>query len=69
MLRNATDAATGVDGWARLGQVGREIGNRASFDARTYGYRQLSDLVEATERFEVGRRRKVVAFIRERRKA
>ena len=37
-------------------QVGSQIGNQASFDPRNYGYRKLSDLVEATELFEVKRR-------------
>jgi uncharacterized protein (TIGR00288 family) len=66
MLRNASDAATGDDGWARLAQVGQQIGNQASFDPRNYGYPKLSDLVEATELFEVARRDKVV-FIRDKR--
>ena len=68
MLRNATDAATGDDGWAPLAQVGQQIGNQASFDPRNYGYPKLSDLVEATELFEVARRDKTV-FIRDKRKS
>ena len=60
MLRNAVDAASGDDGWAHLGQVGNQIGNQASFDARNYGYRKLSDLIEATELFEVKRQNQVV---------
>ena len=68
MLRNATDAATGDDGWASLAQVGQQIGNQASFDPRNYGYPKLSDLVEATELFEVARRDKTV-FIRDKRKS
>lgn len=67
MLRNAVDAAAGDDGWAHLGQVGNQIGNQASFDARNYGYRKLSDLIEATELFEVRRRNQGV-IIRDRRK-
>jgi uncharacterized protein (TIGR00288 family) len=68
MLRNAADAVTGDDGWAHLGQVGSQIGNQASFDSRNYGYRKLSDLVEATELFEVRREDKII-FIRDRKKA
>lgn len=55
MLRGAVDAATLDDGWAHLGQVGNQIGNQASFDPRNYGYRKLSDLIEATGLFEVKR--------------
>jgi uncharacterized protein (TIGR00288 family) len=68
MLRNATDAATGDDGWAHLSQVRNQIGNQASFDPRNYGYRKLSDLVEATELFDV-RRQNLTVFIRFKRKA
>lgn len=68
MLRAAVDAASGDDGWANLGQVGNQIGNQASFDPRNYGYRKLSDLVEATELFEVKRRNQAV-LVRDRRKA
>jgi uncharacterized LabA/DUF88 family protein len=60
MLRGAVDAASGEDGWAHLGEVGNQIGNQASFDPRNYGYRKLSDLVVATEMFEVKREDKVV---------
>ena len=68
MLRNAADAVTGDDGWAHLGQVGSQIGNQASFDSRNYGYRKLSDLVEATDLFEIRREEKIV-FIRDKKKA
>src|SRR5680860_982902 len=67
MLRNAVDAASGDDGWAHLGQVCNQIGNQASFDPRNYGYRKLSDLIEATELFEVKRQNQIV-LIRDKRK-
>lgn len=66
MLRNAVDAARGDDGWAHLGQVGSQIGNQASFDPRNYGYRKLSDLIEATELFDVKRQNQIV-FVRDKR--
>ena len=47
-------------------QVGSQIGNQASFDARNYGYRKLSDLVEATELFKVQRQNQIV-LIRDKR--
>jgi uncharacterized LabA/DUF88 family protein len=68
MLRTAVEAAGGDDGWAHLGQVGNQIGNQASFDPRNYGYGKLSDLVEATELFEVKRQNQIV-LIRDRRQA
>jgi uncharacterized protein (TIGR00288 family) len=67
MLRNAVDAAGGDDGWANLGAVGGQIGNQASFDARNFGYRKLSDLIEATDLFEVKRQNQIV-LIRDNRK-
>lgn len=68
MLRNAADAASGDDGWAHLGEVGNQIGNQASFDSRNYGYRKLSDLIEATELFEV-KRQNLTVLIRDKRKS
>lgn len=52
-LRSAIDAALGDDGWAHLGAVGSHISNQGSFDSRNYGYRKLSDLIEASGLFEV----------------
>ncbi len=66
MLRTAVEAAGGDDGWAHLGQVGNQIGNQASFDPRNYGYRKLSDLVEAIDLFEVKRTNQLV-LIRDKR--
>jgi hypothetical protein len=63
MLRNAVDAAHGDDGWANLSDVGNQIGNQASFDSRNYGYRKLSDLIEATELFEVKRQNKTLLIL------
>lgn len=67
MLRSAVDAASGEDGWAHLGEVGSQIGNQASFDPRNYGYRKLSDLVEATELFDV-KRQALTVLVRDKRK-
>ncbi len=67
MLRSAVDAANSDDGWAHLGEVGNQIGNQASLDPRNYGYRKLSDLVEATELFDIKRQNQIV-LIRDKRK-
>lgn len=66
MLRTAVEAASSDDGWAHLAHVGSQIANQASFDPRNYGYRKLSDLIEATDLFEVRRVNQVV-LIRDRR--
>jgi uncharacterized protein (TIGR00288 family) len=47
-------------GWASLSEVGQRAGNRSSFDARSYGYPGLAELIDdvpnfATERREDGR--------------
>lgn len=68
MLRTAVEAAGGDDGWAHLGGVGSQIGNQASFDSRNYGYRKLSDLIEATGLFDLRRGSKTVE-VRDKRKA
>ena len=68
LLRSAVDAASGDDGWSHLGAVGSQIGNQTSFDSRNYGYRKLSDLIEATDLFEV-RRNNLAIHVRDRPKA
>ena len=67
MLRNAVDSASADDGWAHLGPVGSQIGNQASFDARNFGYRKLSDLIEAIDLFDVRRQDKVI-LVRDKRR-
>jgi uncharacterized protein (TIGR00288 family) len=53
LLRNAVAAAAQDDGWARVGAVGHQIANQASFDSRNYGYATLSKLLAATQLFEI----------------
>ncbi|NYZ62291.1 NYN domain-containing protein [Luteimonas deserti] len=55
LLRNAVAAEADDDGWTHLGSVGTHVRNQGSFDARNYGYRNLSALIEATGLFEVRR--------------
>jgi uncharacterized protein (TIGR00288 family) len=40
-------------GFASLSEVGNIAGNRSSFDVRNYGFKRLSDLLRADERFKV----------------
>jgi uncharacterized LabA/DUF88 family protein len=56
LLRNAVETAAGEDGWSTLREVGKQISNQASFDPRNYGYKKLSDLIEATQLFDIDRR-------------
>lgn len=64
MLRRAVEAVSGDDGWSHLGAVGHQIANQASFDPRNYGYRKLSDLIEAIGLFE-SRRDNQIVWIRD----
>ena len=50
---NAVEAAKGENGWARVGAVGQQIGNQASFDPRNYGYATLTKLLKATDLFQL----------------
>jgi uncharacterized protein (TIGR00288 family) len=53
LLRGAVIACEDEDGWARVGPVGTHIGNKASFDARNYGYATLTKLLAATGAFDL----------------
>ncbi|MBN8726687.1 MAG: NYN domain-containing protein [Xanthomonadales bacterium] len=58
LLRNAVDASSDDSGWANLGAVGSTIAKQApEFDSRNYGYRKLSDLVDASGLFEIEKRK------------
>ena len=52
LLRNAVQSAADDEGWARVGAVGQQIANQASFDPRNYGYPTLSKLLAATQLFD-----------------
>ena len=43
-------------GYVNLSALGQLAGNRSSFDARNYGYKRFSDLIEAVDSFSVERR-------------
>ena len=43
-------------GYASLSEVGQRAGNRSSFDARSYGYRDLAELIDAIPNFQTMRR-------------
>lgn len=61
LLRSAIDASSDEAGWAHLGSVGTIITKQApDFDPRTYGFSKLSDLLKASELFEIEKRDKAV---------
>jgi hypothetical protein len=43
------------NGYATLSEVGKLAGNRSSFDARSYGFSRLADLITALPNFHVDR--------------
>ena len=46
--------------FATLGEVGKIVNNRSSFDVRSYGFKRLIDLMETLDQFQIERRDKVV---------
>ncbi|MGF1625536.1 MAG: NYN domain-containing protein [Alphaproteobacteria bacterium] len=65
LLARAIDQMDSDDGWVTLSALGRHLSNLASdFDARTFGCRKLSDLVQKTDAFELQRREEGVVRMR-----
>jgi uncharacterized protein (TIGR00288 family) len=57
LLVDAYDAVKRDErGFVSLSEMGERAGNRSSFDARNYGYKRLSDLMEAVPNFQTERR-------------
>lgn len=75
MLRQAVEAASDDDGWARMADVGNIITKRhPDFDQRSWGYPKLTDLVKTTDLFEIDERRSgngksTVVYARDKRRA
>ncbi|AOW15882.1 hypothetical protein LPB72_12750 [Hydrogenophaga crassostreae] len=69
LLRNAVQAAADESGWARVGAVGQQISNQASFDPRNYGYATLSKLLAATQLFEFAHEGTSQVSVRDKRQA
>ncbi len=63
-LRTAVEQTADDDGWAHLGRVGQYISNNSSFSPVNYGYKKLSDLIRASELFEISMRDKNVVYIK-----
>ena len=69
LLRSAVQAAADESGWARVGSVGQQIGNQASFDPRNYGYATLTKLLAATQLFELAQEGTSQVSVRDKRSA
>jgi hypothetical protein len=52
------------NGFASLSEVGKLAGNRSSFDARSFGYSSLSDMIQAIPNFQVERREGGAAYVK-----
>lgn len=60
MLGNAIASASDESGWANLGAIGSRVAKQLpEFDSRNYGFARLSELVEATGKFELDRSGKI----------
>ena len=53
LLRTAVEQTAEDDGWSNLGRVGQYISNNSSFSPVNYGYKRLSDLIRASELFDM----------------
>ncbi len=51
-------------GFASLSEVGKLAGNRSSFDARSYGFSRLADMIAAIPNFHVERREGGAAYVK-----
>lgn len=69
LLRNAVQAAADDEGWARVGAVGTQIANQASFDHRNYGYATLTKLLVAIQLFEIADEGKSTVMVRDKRQS
>ena len=56
LLRTSVEQTSDDAGWAHLGRVGQYISNNSSFSSVNYGYGKLSELIRASELFEVEKR-------------
>ncbi len=66
LLRTAVDQAADDDGWANMGQVASYISNNnSSFSSVNYGYKRVSDLIKATELFDIDLRNGTAMYLRD----
>jgi len=69
LFHSAIEAFSDEEGWAHLGAVGSNMVKQSpEFDHRNYGYKKLSELIEAIGIFEVKRKEKGF-YLRDKRRA
>ncbi len=68
LLRTAVEQSSDDDNWASMSKVGSYVSNNSSFSAVNYGYKKLSDLLRATELFDIEMRDGSVMYIKDTRK-
>jgi uncharacterized protein (TIGR00288 family) len=69
LLRTAVEQSSDEDGWSHLSKVGDYISNNSSFSPINYGFQKLSDLIKASELFNVTmRKNKTAMYIKDTRK-
>lgn len=56
LLRTAVEQTSEDDGFAHMSRVASYVSNNSSFSSINYGYKKFSDLVRATDLFEVDMR-------------
>ena len=65
LLIDAYDAGKRDErGYVSISAMGQLAGNRSSFDARNYGFRRLSDLIQAVPNFQTEKREDGRVFVR-----
>ncbi|HSB96017.1 MAG TPA: NYN domain-containing protein, partial [Spongiibacteraceae bacterium] len=57
LLRTAVEQTSEDDGWAHMSKVGHYISNNSSFSSINYGFKKLSDLIRASELFDMEMRK------------
>lgn len=53
LLRTAAEQTAEDDGWSNMSKMASYISNNSSFSVINYGYKKMSDLIRASELFEV----------------
>lgn len=68
LLRASVEHTSEEDGWAHMSRVAHYISNNSSFSSINYGYKKLSDLIRATELFDIEMRNGSSMYIKDARK-
>ena len=69
LLRGAIAAVADEDGWSRVGEVGHQIRNQSSEDARNYGYAGWTKLFKVVDLFELQQEGTSNVAVRDKRRA